>query len=446
MVLVFACAVGLFCIVQVIFSIINIRMRKRLINEISDILSEQAEGYSKQLSQQIGLIQTGINHNIQSIIISQQNSLDRVYKQISEGYKINEEKLDKVRDTVEEKLKHMQEGNEQKLEKMRLTVEEKLHDTLEKRIGASFQIVSERLEMVYKGLGEMQNLASGVGDLKRVLSNVKTRGMWGEVQLGNILKQILTSDQYVENVAIHARSQDRVEYAIKLPGNHTNIGGGVRAHSNDNGDFVLLPVDAKLPLEDYEKLTDAMESGDKEKIEECSKLFQASIKKAAKLISTKYIYPPITTDFAIMFLPIEGMYAEVLRHPGLVDTMQRELRIIITGPTTLTALLNSLQIGFKTLIIEKRSSEVWQTLITIKREFVRFADMLSKTKIKLEQAGKAISEAENKTKVINKKLGKLESYELTDCKDDLVSNDNEGVANDLQYSLESNELLNINKK
>ncbi len=301
-----------------------------------------------------------------------------------------EQKIGVLTGTIEQKLELIRNDNSSKLEEMRKTVDEKLHETLEKRLGDSFKLVSERLEEVHKGLGEMQSLATGVGDLKKVLTNIKTRGTWGEVQLGAILESILTPDQYSVNVATKKSSAARVEFAIKLPGK--------------DDDAVWLPIDAKFPKEDYEKLVDAQDAGDTEAIETAKKNILIRIKQEAKDISTKYLDPPGTTDFGILFLPVEGLYAEVLRMPGIIDTLQRDYRIVISGPTTLSAFLNSLQMGFRTLVIEKRSSEVWSVLGAVKTEFSKFGDILDKTKKKLQEATNTIDTASRKSRTIHRKL------------------------------------------
>jgi len=321
------------------------------------------------------------------------NQLDSFSKQLGEMTKLNQEKLEQMRNTVERQLRVLQEENSKKLEQMRSTVDEKLQTTLEKRLGESFKQVSERLEQVYKGLGEMRSLASGVGDLKKVLTNVKTRGTWGEIRLGNILEQILTPEQYEVNVAIKKNSSDRVEFAIKLPGQNV-----------DKDTIVWMPIDSKFPQEDYQRLIDAQEAADKEQAEKSIKNLETRIKLEAKKIKEKYIDPPYTTDFGIMFLPVEGLYAEVLRRPGLCDTLQREYRVVVTGPTTLAALLNSLQMGFRTLAIAKRSSEVWELLGAVKTQFGQFGDALSKTKKKLQEASNSIDSAEIRTRAIERKL------------------------------------------
>lgn len=332
----------------------------------------------------------------------QKNLLDSFARQLSELTQVNEKKLEKVRETVEQKLMALQEDNNKKLEQMRATVDEKLNETLEKRLGESFKLVSERLEQVHKGLGEMQTLASGVGDLKKVLTNVKTRGTLGEIQLENILEQILSPDQYDKNVATKKGSAERVEFAIRLPG-------------NDEQSHVWLPIDSKFPLEDYQRLLDAQEIGDLQAANEAAKLLEARIKQEARTILEKYINPPQTTDFAILFLPIEGLFAEVLRRSGLWDTLQREYRVIVTGPTTITALLNSLQMGFRTLAIQKRSSEVWQILGAVKTEFWKFGDILAKTKKQLEQATNTIGSAEVRTRAIERKLRSVEELPAPDA-------------------------------
>lgn len=313
-------------------------------------------------------------------------------KQLQTLTQMNEQKLENIRVSVERQLQLVREDNNNKLEEMRKTVDEKLNDTLERRLGESFKLVSERLELVHKGLGEMQNLATGVGDLKRVLTNVKTRGVWGEIQLENLLEQILTVDQYSKNVATKPGSAERVEFAIKLPGR------------DEEGTVVWLPIDAKFPQEDYQKLLEAQEQANTLLAEEAGKALENRIKIEARNISQKYISVPHTTEFAILFLPIEGLYAEVLRRPGLCDNLMRNYRVIVTGPTTLAALLNSLQMGFRTLAIEKRSSEVWALLGAVKNEFSKFSDLLDKTHKKLQEASNSIDTAARKTRTIERKL------------------------------------------
>jgi DNA recombination protein RmuC len=303
------------------------------------------------------------------------------------------DRLDKMRETIERKVLELQLGNEKKLEEIRITVDEKLQKTLETRLGESFKLVSERLEAVHKGLGDMQQLATGVGDLKRVLTNVKSRGILGEYQLENILEQILTLDQYAKNVKTKDGSNVLVEFAIKLPG-----------RGEDKDKTVWLPIDSKFPKEDFELLMDAYDKATPELIEEHRRNFIRGIKKCALDISEKYIDPPNTTDFGILFLPFESLYAEVLRTPGLFESLQREYKIIITGPTTLSALLNSLQMGFRTLVIEKRSSEVWQLLGAVKTEFGNFAGILEKTQKKLQEASNVIDQAGVRSRAIERRL------------------------------------------
>jgi len=333
----------------------------------------------------------------------QKDQLDSFSKQLLEMTKLNQEKLETLRQAVETQLRNLQEDNSRKLEQMRLVVDEKLQSTLEKRLGESFKQVSERLEQVYRGLGEMRSLAVGVGDLKKVLTNVKTRGTWGEIQLSHILEQILTPDQYEVNVATRQASGERVEFAIKLPG-----------HDAHKERVVWLPIDSKFPQEDYQRLLDAQEAADKALAEKSVKNLEMRIKAEARAIREKYIDPPHTTDFGIMFLPVEGLYAEVLRRPGLCDSLQRDYRIVVTGPTTLAALLNSLQMGFRTLAIEKRSSEVWELLGAVKNQFGKFGEVLAQTKKKLQEASNTIDKAEVRTRVIERKLSKVQELPQTD--------------------------------
>ena len=302
-----------------------------------------------------------------------------------------DKKSDELKTVVEAKLTQIQTDNSAKLEEMRKTVDEKLQGTLEKRLGESFKMVSDRLEQVHKGLGEMQTLAVGVGDLKKVLTNVKTRGTWGEMQLGNLLEQILTPDQYEKNVATKAGSADRVEFAIKLPG-------------REDGKPVWLPIDAKFPKEDYERLVEAAERADVEAVEQAAKQLETRIKAEAADIHKKYIDIPNTTDFGILFLPTEGLYAEVLRRTGVADSVQRDFRVVIAGPTTLAALLNSLQMGFRSLAIEKRSGEVWTVLGAVKTEFGKFGGVLEKVQKKLQEASNVIDDAVVRKKAMERNL------------------------------------------
>lgn len=335
----------------------------------------------------------------------QKGQLEIFANQLTKLTQSNEEKIERLQEKISLHLRDIRENNDKKLEEMRVTVDEKLHDTLEKRLGESFKLVSDRLEIVHKGLGEMQNLATGVGDLKKVLTNVKTRGTWGEIQLGNLIEQVLSPEQFSSDTAVVPNSSQRVDFAIKLPGKGEN-----------KDDIVWLPIDAKFPLEDYQRLTEASDNGNLELIDEASKEIIKRIKLEAKSISEKYIKPPHTTDFAIMFLPIEGLYAEVLRTPGLAEQLQREYRITIAGPTNIMALLNSLQMGFRTLAIEKRSSEVWKILGAVKTEFGKFGEVLEKTQKKLQEASNVIDTANIRTRAIERKLRDVEELPTAETK------------------------------
>jgi DNA recombination protein RmuC len=309
----------------------------------------------------------------------------------------NAQRMLEVRGTLETKIRDLQSDNARRLEEMRQTVDEKLHATLETRLTESFRQVSDRLERVHQGLGEMQQLAVGVGDLKRVLTNVKTRGTWGEVQLEMLLEQVLTVDQYAKNVETVTGSNARVEFAIKLPG------------VVDGGPPLWLPIDAKFPKEQYERLVEAADTADADGVLRFGAELERAVRNEAKTICEKYVSPPQTTDFAILFLPTEGLYAEVMRRPGLADDLQRTLRVTIAGPSTLTALLNSLQMGFRTLALEKRSSEVWQVLGAVKTEFGKFGDVLAATKTTLERAAKNIENAEVRSRQMARKLKSVEA-------------------------------------
>jgi len=298
-----------------------------------------------------------------------------------------------IRKTLHDRIKEIQEGNEKKLEEMRKTVDEKLQGTLEKRLGESFKQVSEQLEAVNRGIGEMQNLATGVGDLKRVLTNVKTRGTWGEVQLGAILEQIMAPGQYEKNVCTREHSREIVEFAVRLPG-----------PDDDPNSCVWLPIDSKFPQEDYIRIQEASELGDPEAVQKASDALARAVKNSAKDIRDKYLDPPNTTDFGIMFLPTEGLYSEVLRQPGLHESLQQDFRIVVAGPTTLTAIISSLQMGFQTLAIEQHAVEVWKVLGSVKTEFGKFGDVLDKVKRQLNTASRTIEETETRTRVMERKL------------------------------------------
>ena len=366
-------------------------------------LSRSFQIMSQTLASTLASNQQNLLASIGEMSSQQKHLLDSFSRQLAELTQMNERKLDKVRATVEEKLTHLQEDNSKKLEQMRMTVDEKLHATLEQRLGDSFKLVSEKLEQVHKGLGEMQTLASGVGDLKKVLTNVKTRGTLGEIQLENLLEQIFTVEQYEKNVATRKGSSERVEFAIKLPSRE------------ESRPFIWLPIDSKFPLEDYQRLLEAQETGNVQMIAEAGKSLEARIKLEAKQIRDKYIEPPYTTDFAVMFLPIEGLYAEALRRTGLWEALQREYRVVITGPTTLAAFLNSLQMGFRTLAIQQRSSEVWQLLGAVKTEFGKFGDVLEKTQKKLQEASNTIETASVRTRAIERKLRSVQELPAADA-------------------------------
>jgi len=306
-------------------------------------------------------------------------------------------RLESVRRTLDERLDELAKLNERKLEEMRKTVDEKLESTLEKRLGESFRLVGERLEQVHKGLGEMQSIAAGVGDLKKVLTNVKTRGTWGEIQLGSLLEQMLTPDQFCANFAPRPRSAERVEFAIRLPGRGAE------------DEPVWLPIDAKFPVEDFQRLIDASERADAEALAAASRALENRVRDQAREIASKYIAPPLTTDFALLYLPSEALYAEVLRRPGLAEELQRQHRVALAGPMTLTAILNSLQMGFRTLAIQKRSGEVWNILGAVKAEFGKFGDMLERVKRQLEAASNTLEQTGARTRQIERKLRGVEA-------------------------------------
>jgi len=326
---------------------------------------------------------------------------DAMREQLKAMSTANEQRLSEVRHTVEQRLTAIQQDNEKKLEQMRATVDEKLHATLEQRLGESFKQVAERLEQVHKGLGEMQTLARDVGALNRVLTNVKTRGIFGEVQLAGLLEQVFTPEQYASNVATIPGSSERVEFAIRLPG------------QRDDGAPLWLPIDAKFPREDYERLLEAQDRADAAGVEASAKAIEMRLRAEARTIREKYIAPPHTTDFGMLFVPTEGLYAEALRRPGLVEALQREHKVMLVGPTTLLATLTSLQMGFRTLALEKRSAEVWEVLGAVKTEFGKFGDVLAKTKKKLDEASSSIELAETRTRQMTRKLKSVEALPET---------------------------------
>ncbi|MCX7862493.1 MAG: DNA recombination protein RmuC [Bacteroidales bacterium] len=374
------------------------------VQELSRIFNEQFKLFQEQIQQkfienkedmnrQLKAFQDSLNQSIKDFNEYQAQKFSDLLRSHEQMRQDTENKLEKVRETVEKRLETIQTENNKKLEEMRATVDEKLQSTLEKRLSESFKLVSERLEQVHKGLGEMQNLASDVGDLKKVLSNVKQRGIIGEIQLGAILENILSPGQYEKNVRTKPNTSEVVEYAIVLPG------------KEDPHKPVYLPIDSKFPMEDYLRLLDAYNSSNPDEIKSCTTQLQNAIKKSAKDIHDKYINPPNTTEFGILFLPVEGLYAEVVRQPSLIEELSRTHKIIVAGPTTLAALLNSLQMGFRTLAIEKRSSEVWKILQAVKTEFNKFEDVLVKAKNNLDKASEDIEKlVGTRTRQIRSKL------------------------------------------
>jgi DNA recombination protein RmuC len=374
--------------------------------------NENAKINRDELSKSLNLFGEQFSQNVKDLNELLRQKFGDFSKQQTDINKQVTENIKGVEVTIEKQLKSIREDNTQQLTEMRKTVDEKLQTTLEKRLGESFKQVSDRLEQVHKGLGEMQNIATGVGDLKKVLTNVKTRGVLGEYQLENILEQILTTDQYSKNVATKKGSQANVEFALKLPGRET-------------GEEVWMPIDSKFPIEDYHVLLDAFEKGDKVEIEIAQKVLIKKIESFAKSISEKYIDPPHTTDFGIMFLPIESLYAEVLRHPGLFEVLQRKYKITVTGPTTLSALLNSLQMGFRTLAVQKRSSEVWDILKAVKYEFQEFSGVLAKAHKQINTAsGTLESLRSTRTNAIQRKLKDVENFTKIESKEILELPDN----------------------
>ena len=318
-------------------------------------------------------------------------------EEVTKSIDATQASLDRVRVTLDQRVRELQEGNERKLDEMRRTVDEKLHDTLEKRLGESFKLVSDRLDTVHKGLVEMQHLATGVGDLKRVLTNVKARGTWAEVQLGAILEQVLTPDQYDKNVCIRPDTAERVEFAVRLPG-----------PLDDPASCVWLPIDSKFPQEDWLRLQDASDQGDVPAVQAASDALIRTVRGSAKEIHDKYVHPPASTDFAIMFLATEGLFAEVLRHPSVVSDLQQQYRVVVAGPTTLAAILTSLRMGFQTLVVEQRAAEVWRVLGAVKTEFGKFGDVLDKVQRQLNTASRTIEETGQRSRAMEKKLRSAE--------------------------------------
>lgn len=375
------------------------RTQNAQIDALTQQLQQLQKGVGDTLVQQVGqLTQTTLQslQALQAQLAERLEALRRTTDQrLAESRQSAEQRLNEMRGTVELRLRELQADNEKKLEQMRLTVDEKLHATLEQRLGESFRQVAERLELVHRGLGEMQTLAQGVGDLKRVFSNVKSRGVFGEIQLAGLIEQVFTPEQYGVNVETVPGSGARVEYAVRLPGK----GDGP----------IWLPIDAKFPREDYERLLDAQERADKAAADAAAKALEVRLRDEARTIQGKYIAVPHTSDFGILFLPTEGLYAEALRRPGLVEALQRENRVMLAGPTTLLALLNSLHMGFRTLALEQRSTEVWKVLGAVKTEFAKFGEVLAKTRKKLDEASNTIGAAETRTRVMTRQLRAVEA-------------------------------------
>ncbi len=363
---------------------------ERLERELRDELARSATTTRQEIQQSLAQFQRTLSQGLQG-------SNQSLAAQSLAAREAQDAAMRRLGETVEQRLGSIQQANEAKLEQMRATVDEKLHATLEQRLGESFKQVADRLEQVHKGLGEMQNLARDVGSLNRVLTNVKTRGIFGEVQLAALLEQVFTPEQYAANVATVPGSSERVEFAISLPG------------QREDGRPLWLPIDAKFPREDYERLLDAQERADAAAAELSARAIEMRLRQEARTIREKYLAPPHTTDFAILFVPTEGLYAEALRRPGLVEALQREHKVMLAGPTTLLATLNSLQMGFRTLALEKRSAEVWEVLGAVKTEFGKFGEVLAKTKKKLEEASSTIDAAEVRTRAMTRRLKGVES-------------------------------------
>jgi DNA recombination protein RmuC len=393
-------------------ALVELRTRLELLSEKSEELDrdlkqqlslarqEQAAGAfaaRTELGTALGTHAQATTQHLTAMANAQNDALKHFGDRIAQLTQASEQRLEAMRATVEQRLDVLRTDNAAKLDAMRATVDEKLQLTLEQRLGQTFRQVSDRLDQVHKGLGEMQTLAAGVGDLKKVLTNVKSRGGWGEVQLGSLLAEILTPAQYAQNVATRPESRERVEYAVKFPG------GG------EDGTPCWLPIDCKFPLEDYERLQDAIERADVTAVEASRKALETFFKTEARSIRDKYVEPPHTTDFAILFVPTEGLYAEAVSRPGLADSLQRDCRVMLAGPMNLAALLNSLQLGFRTLAIEKRSTEVWRVLAAVKTEFGKFGQILAKTKDRLDDVGRTLDDASRKSTTIARKLRDVEA-------------------------------------
>ena len=384
-------------------------LQQTLLTQQGDVArtqNEQIDGFRTQLAATQQLQADTLGRAGEQQALALQRFAETLTEQLRALSQSNDQRMAEVRSTVEQKLAAIQADNEKKLEQMRATVDEKLHATLEQRLGESFKQVADRLEQVHRGLGEMQLLAKDVGSLNRVLTNVKTRGIFGEVQLANLLEQVFTPDQYAVNVETVPGSGARVEFAIKLPGRR------------DDGAPLWLPIDAKFPREDYERLLDAQERADAPGAEAAGKAIEQRLRMEAKTIREKYVAPPHTTEFAILFVPTEGLYAEALRRPGLMESLQRESRVTLAGPTTLLATLTSLQMGFRTLALEQRSAEVWEVLGAVKTEFGKFGEVLARTKKKLDEASSTIDLAQTRTNVMARKLKSVEA--LSDSRTQLL--------------------------
>lgn len=390
------CALILVLLLVIMALLISLKNNSKNTDTLRQEMSSMLAATRQELLNTLGA-KINENGNTQQLQLA---NLTNINEQKLENTRKNmEEKLELIRRTVEDRLIYMQKDNADKLEKMRVTVDEKLQGTLEQRLGESFKVVNDRLESVYKGLGEMQSLAQGVGDLKKIFTNVKARGTWGEIELGNILQEYLTPDQYICSAKTRPNATEFVEFAIKLPG-------------KTDGQNVLLPIDSKFPVEDYKRLVDAEEAGDLDAITAARKSLENSIKLFAKDIHDKYIETPYTTDFGIMFLPTESLYCEIVKNTVLIETLTQKYRVVVSGPNTFVALLNSLQMGFRTLAIEKRSSEVWKLLGGVKSEFEKFGDLLDKTNKKLQEISNTMERASAKTRTIQRKLKNVEALPI----------------------------------
>lgn len=367
------------------------------LDDTTDALVDGLEHQRQQTAATLQQMNTTLLTTLTQLGQSQSSLLESTQRQVLLSSRAQEERLEQLRQTLSAAMTDLRQENDRQLSDMRRTVDEKLTESLDKRLSESFAQVSQRLEQVYRGLGEMQSLAAGVGDLKKVLTNVKTRGIWGEMQLGRLLSEMLTPAQYAENIAVVPGSQERVEYAVRLPA--------------QDGSAVYLPIDSKFPQESYLRLVDASQQADPVQIETSRKALAAAIRTEARRIG-KYIRPPHTTDFAVMFLPVEGLYAEVMRDATLSESIQREQRVVIAGPSTFAALLNALQMGFRTLAIQQRSGEVWKLLGAVKADFSQFADVLQKTRQRLQQATDSIDTAFDRTQRIQKRLGQVEQLDM----------------------------------